>query len=90
LQQVVVIRSPDLIKRAKKPESAEAAEEIVKVLWLMLGCSVQSDNREHFPFVIRDTMSIPDQFHIYGENSTDNFRRRGRNPISSIRVINGL
>ncbi|CAH3152805.1 unnamed protein product, partial [Porites evermanni] len=64
LQQLVVIRSPDLIKIARKPESAEAAEEIIKVLWLMLGCSVQSDNRQKFLFVIRDTMSTEQQYYI--------------------------
>ncbi|XP_078351511.1 uncharacterized protein LOC144636228 isoform X2 [Oculina patagonica] len=48
LQQLVLLRSPDVVTIAREPQSDEAAEELNKILLLMLGCAVQSDNKEHF------------------------------------------
>lgn len=48
LQQLVILRSPDVVTIAREPESDAAAEELNKILLLMLGCAVQCDNKEHF------------------------------------------
>ncbi|KAM7430294.1 positive regulation of protein localization to cilium [Porites harrisoni] len=48
LQQLIILRSPDVLTIAREPESDAAAKELKKLLMLMLRCAVQCKNKEYF------------------------------------------
>ncbi|XP_031572886.1 daple-like protein isoform X2 [Actinia tenebrosa] len=48
LQQVVLLRAPDVVAIAHHPDSDVGLQELIKILLLMLGCAVQCDSKESF------------------------------------------
>ena len=48
LEQLVVMKLPNVLAVAKDPLTEEALAEVLKVLLLMLGCAVQCERKEIF------------------------------------------
>eukprot|EP00118_Oscarella_pearsei_P004979 m.22136 g.22136 ORF g.22136 m.22136 type:complete len:1449 (+) comp28286_c0_seq4:324-4670(+) len=46
LQQVIIMRLPDMLAICKDPENDESLYELEKLLLLLLGCTVQCENKE--------------------------------------------
>ncbi|KAJ7381954.1 positive regulation of protein localization to cilium [Desmophyllum pertusum] len=73
LQQLVLLRIPDVVTIAREPQSDEAAEELNKILLLMLGCAVQCDNKEHFIERIKEMdLEVQKSLVEYIQQITDN------------------
>ncbi|XP_068681425.1 girdin-like isoform X2 [Montipora foliosa] len=73
LQQLVLLRIPDVVAIARQPESDEAAEELNKILLLMLGCAVQCENKEHFiERITQMDMDVQKSLVEYIQQITDN------------------
>jgi len=73
LQQLVLLRSPDVVSIARDPQSDEAAEELNRILLLMLGCAVQCENKEHFIERIKEMdLEVQKSLVEYIQQITDN------------------
>ncbi|EDO31530.1 predicted protein [Nematostella vectensis] len=48
LQQLILLRAPDVVTIAHDPKSDVSLQELIKILLLMLGCAVQSEKKEDF------------------------------------------
>ncbi|XP_074662682.1 protein Daple-like isoform X2 [Tubulanus polymorphus] len=53
LQQLIIMKLPDVIMIAQEPDKNGALDEIIRLLKLILGCAVQCDHKEVFIDEIR-------------------------------------
>ncbi|XP_072171523.1 girdin-like [Diadema setosum] len=73
LDQLIVMKLPNVLTIAKDPLSEEALIEVQKVLLLMLGCAVQSDKKELFiERIKRLDLDVQQEIVVHIQEITDN------------------